>query len=180
LVRPISGVTLGNIVAREAFTVGHGRDVLGLHPGLVKAEYPIGETPQLAATFIRQFLDVRGDFPLEFHTIGDGSTLPTKHGGGKMVGFALAEFEDLLLQTGLYGAVRAVQYNILQSTQYFYAILERYNPETCTFFTLIGKIGLALYEMYKDLGLVIGDAPYEEYVSSTEELHLLKKNDPLV
>jgi len=30
LVRPISGVTLGKIGAHEAFTVGHGRDVLGL------------------------------------------------------------------------------------------------------------------------------------------------------
>ena len=32
---------------REPFTVGHGRDVLGLQPGLVRAEYPIGETPNL-------------------------------------------------------------------------------------------------------------------------------------
>ena len=53
LVRPISGVTLGKIGAREAFTVGHGRDVLGLQPGLVRAEYPTGETTQLVATFIR-------------------------------------------------------------------------------------------------------------------------------
>jgi len=30
------------------------------------------------------------------------------------------------------------------------------------------------------LGLVIGDAPYEEYVLTTEELHLLKKDDPQV
>ena len=29
LVRPISGVTLGKIGAREAFTIGHGRDVWG-------------------------------------------------------------------------------------------------------------------------------------------------------
>jgi len=34
--------------------------------------------------------------------------------------------------------------------------------------------------MYEISGLVIGDAPYEEYVPSTEELHLLKKSDPLV
>ena len=27
---------------------------------------------------------------------------------------------------------------------------------------------------------MIGDAPYEEYVSSTKEQHLLKKSDPLV
>jgi len=33
---------------------------------------------------------------------------------------------------------------------------------------------------YEVLGLIIGDAPYEEYVLSTEELHLLKKSDPLV
>jgi len=45
LVRPISGVTLGKIGAREAFTVSHGRDVLGLQPGLVKAEFPTEETP---------------------------------------------------------------------------------------------------------------------------------------
>ena len=43
-----------------------------------------------------------------------------------------------------------------------------------------GEMGLALHEMYEVSGLVIRDAPYEEYVPSTEELHLLKKNDPLV
>jgi len=41
-------------------------------------------------------------------------------------------------------------------------------------------MGLALYEMYEVPGLVIRDAPYEEYILSTEELHLLKKSDPLV
>jgi len=83
-----------------------------------------------------------------------------------MVRFALAEFEDLLLQGGLYGAVRAVLYDIPQSTQHFYAILEWYNPATCTFFTPIGEMGLALHEMYEVSGLIIGDAPYEEYVPS--------------
>ena len=97
-----------------------------------------------------------------------------------MVGFALAEFEDILLQAGLYGAVRVDQYGIPQSTQHFYTILERYNPETCTFFTPIGEMGLALHEMYEVSGLMIGDAPYEEYVLLTEELNLLKKSNPLV
>jgi len=50
LVRPFSRVTLGKKGAREAYTIGHGRDVLELQPGLVRAEYPMGETPQLAAT----------------------------------------------------------------------------------------------------------------------------------
>ena len=105
LVKPISRVSLGKIGAREAFTVGHGRDVLGLQPGLVRAKYPTGKTPQLVATFIRKFLDVRGDFPLEFCAIRWIHST-NKTWWGRMVGFALTEFEDLLLQAGLYGAVR--------------------------------------------------------------------------
>jgi len=94
--------------------------------------------------------------------------------------FVLAEFEDLLLQVGLYGFARAVQYGIPQSNQHFYAILERYNLETYMCFTPIKEMGLALHEMYEVSVLVIRDAPYEEYVPSTEELYLLKKSDPLV
>ena len=41
-------------------------------------------------------------------------------------------------------------------------------------------MGFALHEMYEVSGLVMGDAPYEEYVPFTEELHLLKKDDRLV
>ena len=48
------------------------------------------------------------------------------------------------------------------------------------FFTTIREMGLALHEIYEVSGLMIGDAPYEEYVPSTEELHLLKKSDHLV
>jgi len=76
-----------------------------------------------------------------------------------MVGFALAEFEDLLLQAGLYRTISAVQYGNPQSNQHFYAILERYNLETCTLFTPIREMGFALHEMYETSGLVIGDAP---------------------
>ena len=60
----------------------------------------------------------------------------------------------------------------------FYGVLDRYNALTGTFFTLIGEMGLALDELYEVLGLVIGDALYEEYVPTTEELHVLKKEDP--
>ena len=66
LVKPYSGVSLGKIGAHEAYIVGHGRCVLRLHPGLVRSEYPKAETPRLGATFLQQFLDVGGDFPLNF------------------------------------------------------------------------------------------------------------------
>ena len=39
LVKPISRVSVGKIGAHEAFTVDHGKDVLGLQPGLVRAKY---------------------------------------------------------------------------------------------------------------------------------------------
>ena len=61
---------MGKIGSHEAFTISHGRDVLRLQPSLVRAEYPTMDTPQLAANFIKQFPDVRGDFPLEFRAIG--------------------------------------------------------------------------------------------------------------
>jgi len=78
----------------------------------------------------------------------------------------------------LYHSVRAVQYGLPQSFYNFYGILEHYNPLTGTFFTPDGEIGLALHELYKVSGLVMGDAPYEEYVPTSEELHLLRKEDP--
>ena len=68
--KPYSGVSLGKIGAHEAYTVGHARCVLGLHPALVRIEYPKGETPQLGATFLPQFIKVGGDFPPEFRATG--------------------------------------------------------------------------------------------------------------
>jgi len=95
----------------EAYAAGHGRDVFGLHSGLVRAEYPTEETPQLAATFINQFLRVKGDFPIDFRLLGWVHS-SEKSWWDKMVGFILTELEDSLKQVGLYQAVRAIQYGI--------------------------------------------------------------------
>jgi len=62
----VSGVSLDKLGVKEAYPTGYGKDVFGLYPGLVRAEYPKGETPQLATTFINQFLKVRGDFSTDF------------------------------------------------------------------------------------------------------------------
>ena len=53
LVKPIFRVSLGKIGVHDVYTIGHGRDVFGLQPRLVRAKYPRGKTPQLAATFIK-------------------------------------------------------------------------------------------------------------------------------
>ena len=84
-----------------------------------------------------------------------------------MVGFVLAELGDLLRQVGLYHSVRAVQYGLPQSSHHFYGVLKHCNPLTGIFFTPVGEIGLALHELYVVSRLVIGDAPYEDYVSIT-------------
>ena len=47
LVKPYFGVSLGKIGAHEAYIIGHGTCVLVLHPGMVRTEYPKGETPSL-------------------------------------------------------------------------------------------------------------------------------------
>ena len=86
----------------------------------------------------------------------------------------------MLIQSGLYAAVRVMQYDFPQSNYDFYAMLERYNSETCTFFTPVGEMGFSLHEMYEVSELAMGDIPYEEYIPSANELHLMKKNATLV
>ena len=81
---------------------------------------------------------------------------------------------------GLYHSVRAVQYGLPRSSHNFYGILKHYNPLTGIFFTPIREMGFALHELYEVSGLVMGDAPYEEYVPTSKELHLLKKENPQV
>ena len=66
----VYGVSLGNLGAKDSYPASHRKDVFGLFPRLARPEYPKGETPQLAATFINQFLKVRGDFPVDFRPLG--------------------------------------------------------------------------------------------------------------
>ena len=48
------------------------------------------------------------------------------------------------------------------------------------FFTLLREIMFALHKMYEVSGLEMGDLPYEEYISTMEELHQMKKDAALV
>ena len=92
-------MSLGRLGAKEAYSAGHGKDVFGLFSRPVRAEYPKGETPQLATTFINQFLKVRGDFPIDFRPLGWVHST-NKSWWGRMVGFVLIELGALLQQVG--------------------------------------------------------------------------------
>jgi len=107
LSRFVSDVSLGKLGVKEAYLVGHGKDVFGLFSGLVKTEYPKGETPQLASTFINHFLKVRGNFPADFRPPGWVHSTD-KSWWSRMVGFVLTELRSLLTQVGLYHSVRVV------------------------------------------------------------------------
>jgi len=73
-----------------------------------------------------------------------------------------------------------VCYGIALSNYNLFVILEKYNPDTCIFFTPIGEIGFALHEIFEVSGLNMGYLPYEEYIPNTEELNLLKRDAPQV
>ena len=60
----------------------------------------------------------------------------------------------------------------------FFAVLERYNPHSGTFFTPVGEMGLALHELWEVSKLPIGSLPYEEYFPSNQELRQLAKDEP--
>ena len=92
--------------------------------------------------------------------------------------FVLKKLEEPLLQYGLYHTIRAICYGIAPSLYNIFAILERYNLDTCTFFTRVGEMGFSLHELFEVSGLSMWNLLYEEYNPGTEELYLLKKDVP--
>ena len=52
LVRAQMGVAIGRISNRAAFPVGHNKEIPELLPSSMKQEFPTGETPKQATTFI--------------------------------------------------------------------------------------------------------------------------------
>lgn len=73
----------------------------------------------------------------------------------------------MLERLDLYAVVRAVLFGILLSIYNFFSILERYNRNMCTFFTLVGEMGMAMHEMHEVTELSEGDYPYEELVETS-------------
>lgn len=66
-----------------------------------------------------------------------------------MINFILSNFEAILKDIELYGAIRNVQYGLSYSAYHLFNILEMYNPKFETFFTPIGELGFALHEMFE-------------------------------
>src|SRR5438270_7324084 len=88
------------------------------------------------------------------------------------------EFEDHLRQIQLLPAVLAVRQDVRANVNNFLGMLEQYSPETCTFFTPVGEMGISPWEMQHVSGLPAGEFPCEEHVPPSAELELLKIKDP--
>ena len=71
LSRYVPEVTLGDLGSKKVYRHdSHDREVLGLFPGLLRTDHPVGETPKLGTTFLNAFMKVGGDFPVEFRSPG--------------------------------------------------------------------------------------------------------------
>jgi len=96
-------------------------------------------------------MEAKGDFlKSEFWALGWVHSTD-KTWWARMVGFILEELREPLVQSGLYQAVRAIQYGISPGYFHFFARLERYNSDSCTFFTPNGKWGLHCTNWMKSL-----------------------------
>lgn len=81
-----------------------------------------------------------------------------------MVGYTCVEFRDQLQQIQLLSARAAMQHGVPPSVNNSLGMFERYNPDTCTFFTPVGEMGILPWEMQRVFGLHVGAFPYEEHV----------------
>ncbi|XP_020250869.1 uncharacterized protein LOC109828251 [Asparagus officinalis] len=95
-----------------------------------------------------------------------------------MTSYVLGRWEKDLKSRGLYAPIRATMYGLPVSCRHFLALLETYMPDSNTFMTSGGELGLALHEMYQVSSLPMGDCPYQEYFPSNQQLEWLKKDTP--
>src|SRR3954468_14600730 len=59
---------------------------------------------------------------------------------------------------------------VAPESQNFYGVLELYNPDTRTFFTPVGELGISYHEMRYVSGLDYGEFVYEERIPPPSDL----------
>ena len=62
LVRTQSDIAIERISNHAAFSASHSREILALFSGSMK-EFPTGEIPKQATTFINRFMEVKSELP---------------------------------------------------------------------------------------------------------------------
>jgi len=125
---------------------GPPRSVIGLHPGNVSHDVPVGENPAQVPT-LNQFVKAEGHYPAtDFRTPGWVSAFKQQWWSSLTL-YVLEALKNDLKWLGLYEAVRATCFGISINMLTFYAIFEMYCPVSGTFFTPVDELEMALHEM---------------------------------
>jgi len=148
-------VNLGTESVHVGILTSHGfsrcgplRGILGLNPGNVSRDVPMGENQGKILTFLNQFINARGNYPaIDFRTPGRVSIFKQQW-WSSLILYVLEVSADDLMRLGLYETVRATCFRISISIPTFYVILEMYCLTSETFFTPVGELKkMALHEM---------------------------------
>ena len=84
--------------------------------------------------------------------------------------FILANFEDVLNQAGIYGAVGVSQYPYHFCSNVWKAFLELWSPLTNTLHHGNGEMSISLWDLKMLGGLPISGIPYEEFIPENKRL----------
>ncbi|XP_020250822.1 uncharacterized protein LOC109828202 [Asparagus officinalis] len=151
-------------------------DVRGLHPGIFGPDGgPQNELMIRANTVKNKLARVGRELPIpRFRCYGWVHSLPDKW-WARMTKYVLHRWDQELRDLGLYAPIRASMHGLPVSADHFMALFESYIPETNTFLTKYGELGLPLHEMMKVSGLPLGNTPYQEYFPNNRQLMKMKK-----
>ena len=110
--RSVESVHVGRLTFQSGYSrAGPPHSIMGLYPGKVSRELPVGENPAVAQTFGTQFCAVNGNYPAtDFRA--PGWVHPPKTWWADLTNYILAHFEEDLGRLNLYEAVRATCYGI--------------------------------------------------------------------
>ncbi|ONK58444.1 uncharacterized protein A4U43_C09F12830 [Asparagus officinalis] len=153
--------------------------IIGLCPGVLGLDAPSrNEFLASASTLRNRLADLGWEMPTTRHRFYGWVHSLDKLWWTRTTKYVLSRWSEELHACGLYAAIRSTMYGLPVSAKHFFALCELYNPDSNTFLTRHGELGLALHEMHKISGLPMGQMLYQEYFPSNHELSQLKDRMP--
>ncbi|ONK80280.1 uncharacterized protein A4U43_C01F15890 [Asparagus officinalis] len=154
--------------------------IIGLRPGVRGLDAPPrNEFLASASTLRNRLADLGREMPVTCPRFYGWVHSLDKLWWTRTTKYVLSRWSEELHACGLYAAIRSTMYGLPVSAKHFFALCELYyNPDSNTFLTRHGELGLALHEMHKISGLPMGQMLYQEYFPSNHELNQLKDRMP--
>ncbi|CAL5327944.1 unnamed protein product [Camellia sinensis] len=83
----------------------------------------------------------------------------------------LSTFAPILKKCGIYAAIYVSQFAYARNVSLLKGFLERWSPDTNTFHTIYGELGISLWDLHRISGLPIRGEFYEEFTPSNDILY---------